>query len=98
MKISSAVFLMELEFRNVGSFLRPRNALRCIECPFFFWPINEMKLKLKGGKLECPEPQSAERRQTPTVTNPKQVSPLVLAIRTLTPWVCQRNISRKSCN
>ena len=59
MKISSAVFLMELEFRNVRSFLRPRNALRCIECPFFFWPINEMKLKLKGGKLECPEPPGA---------------------------------------
>ena len=54
-KISSAVFLMELEFRNVGSFLRPRNALQCIECRYFFWPINEMKLRLKGGKLECPE-------------------------------------------
>ena len=58
-KISSAIFLMELEFRNIGSFLRPRNALRCIECRYFFRPINEMELKLKGGKLECPEPLGA---------------------------------------
>ena len=60
-EISSAVFLMELEFRNVGSFLRPRNALRCIECQYFFWPINEMKLKLRGGKLEWPEPLGSSR-------------------------------------
>ena len=54
-----------------------------------------MKLKLKGGKLECPEPPGA-------TTNTDRDKPnahiaLVLAIRTLTPRVCQRNISRKSC-
>ena len=40
----------------------------------------------------------SKQRRTPTVTNPTHIWPLVLAIRTLTPWVSQKNISCKSCN
>ena len=66
----------------------------------FFLANKWNETKTERGKTGVPGSSRnlSEQPRTPTVTNPTHISPLVLAIRTLTPWVCQRNISCKSCN